>query len=96
MARTAIGYAADVNLVETILVYAVIPGAIYGVVGLITNRSKFAGRPRYRSGQPWEHAPLWWSANPDGVGAVQRHHGPEGAIPSLGGSTVGGGARGNW
>lgn len=96
MGRAGIRYAADVNVVETILVYAAIPGAIYGAVGLITNRSKFSGRPRYRSGQAWDYPPMWWSANPDGVGAITRHDGAQGAaIPALGGST-GGGARGNW
>jgi hypothetical protein len=93
---TDIGYAAGVNLVETILVYAAIPGAIYGAVGLITNRSKFAGRPRYRPGQAWEYPPMWWSANPAGVGHTHADA-PDAGIPVVAGaSTVGGGARGNW
>jgi hypothetical protein len=96
--RTTIGYAAAVNLVETILVFAVIPFAIYGVVGLATLRSKFAGTPRYRSGQPWEHPPMWWSANPDGVGSSHLvtggHSGADSAAPS--GTTARGGASGNW
>ena len=94
MGRTAIGYAAAVNIVETILVFAVIPLAIYGAVGLSTLRSKFAGAPRYRSGQPWEHPPMWWSANPDGVGADHRHTVADSAAPS--GTTARGGASGNW
>jgi hypothetical protein len=82
-------------LVETILVFAVIPLAIYGVVSLLTLRSKFAGAPRYRPGQPWEYPPLWWSANPEGVGDTHGHGGSENA-PATGAATARGGARGNW
>lgn len=84
-----------VNVVETILVYAVIPGAIYFVVGAATLRKKFSGTPRYRPGQPWEYPAMWWTANPDGVGAG---HGPAvdvNAAPA-GASTAAGGARGKW
>jgi hypothetical protein len=85
-----------VKLVETILVFAVIPLAIYGAVGLATLRSKFAGTPRYRSGQPWEYPPMWWSANPEGAGASHRHTGAESTEQSGTSSTARGGARGNW
>jgi hypothetical protein len=96
MGRTAIGYAAAVNLVETILVFAVIPLVIYGAVGLATLRAKFAGTPRYRSGQPWEHPPMWWSANPEGLGAAHEHAGVQNTVPSSTSSTARGGASGNW
>ncbi|KAA9160860.1 hypothetical protein FPZ12_015695 [Amycolatopsis acidicola] len=78
------------NIVETILVYALIPGAIYGVVALVTLRSKFAGTPRYRPGQPWEYAPMWWSGNPDGIGAHRQVTSGQTA------GTAAGGARGSW
>ncbi|OZM71577.1 hypothetical protein CFN78_18765 [Amycolatopsis antarctica] len=81
------------NIVETILVFALIPLAIYGAFSLGTLRSKFAGTPRYRPGQEWEHPPLWWSANPDGVGARDT------AAPDAAGAgrpTARGGARGSW
>ncbi|MCG8917098.1 hypothetical protein L6E12_15005 [Actinokineospora sp. PR83] len=55
--------------VETVLVLAVIPLAIYGVIALLTLREKFARSPRYRPGQEWEHPPVWWTANPGGLGA---------------------------
>ncbi|MFD9896444.1 hypothetical protein ACFWY9_44445 [Amycolatopsis sp. NPDC059027] len=84
------------NLVETILVFAVIPLAIYGVVGLATLRTKFAGTPRYRPGQPWEYPAMWWSANPDGVGSGHRHAGADNAAPADGAPTAAGGARGSW
>lgn len=79
------------NILETILVYAAIPLAIYGVCALATLRSKLASSPRYRPGQPWEYPPMWWSANPEGVGGPASAEG-ETAAPSK----VRGGARGNW
>ncbi|WP_142003504.1 hypothetical protein [Amycolatopsis cihanbeyliensis] len=89
------------NIVETILVFALIPLAIYGACALATMRSKAAGRTRYRPGQPWEYPPLWWSANPEGVGDVQVHTvsaagAPAGSAEQPTRSTVRGGARGNW
>lgn len=78
-----------VSVVQTILVYAVIPLAIYGLVALLTLRDKFARAPRYRPGQSWDYAPVWWTANPGGADAV----------PTGGGkarSTAKGGARGSW
>ncbi|MPZ83144.1 MAG: hypothetical protein GEV28_23235 [Actinophytocola sp.] len=82
------------NVVETILVYAVIPLAIYGVVALLTLRDKVARTPRYRPGQPWDYPAVWWTANPAGVGAQVA------AVPSGGAKsskrTAKGGARGSW
>ncbi|WP_158880581.1 hypothetical protein [Amycolatopsis anabasis] len=80
------------NIVETILVFALIPLAIYGVVSLITLRSKFAGAPRYRPGQPWEHPPVWWSGNPEGIGDRHAESGDGADAPVQ----VAGGARGSW
>jgi hypothetical protein len=79
-----------VTIVETILVFALIPGAIYGVVALLTLRSKFAGTPRYRPGQPWEYPPMWWSGNPEGIGAHRQVNSGEAS------GTAVGGARGSW
>ncbi|WP_091673413.1 hypothetical protein [Amycolatopsis marina] len=79
------------NMVETILVFALIPLAIYGAVSLATLRSKFSGAQRYRPGQPWEHPPQWWSANPEGVGTSRIQPAADGT-----GTTAKGGARGNW
>ncbi|WP_216216124.1 aa3-type cytochrome oxidase subunit CtaJ [Amycolatopsis aidingensis] len=89
------------NIVETILVFALIPLAIYGACALATMRSRFAGKPRYRPGQPWEYPPLWWSANPEGVGDVRVHTvsaegEPVEPAERPARSTVRGGARGNW
>ncbi|PRX48720.1 hypothetical protein B0I33_104538 [Prauserella shujinwangii] len=77
------------NIVETILVFVGIPLAIYGVCALATLRSKLAGSPRYRPGQPWEYPPMWWSAHPDGVAQPAAAEGPSPSKDR-------GGARGNW
>ena len=82
------------NIVETILVFALIPLAIYGAVSLATLRSKFAGTPRYRPGQDWDHPPLWWSANPDGVGP--RASTTSDSTATTDRSAARGGARGSW
>ncbi|HKS44476.1 MAG TPA: hypothetical protein VJT49_05060 [Amycolatopsis sp.] len=79
------------SIVETILVFALIPAAIYGVVALVTLRSKFAGTPRYRPGQAWEYPPMWWSGHPEGIGAAQS----ESTSGEQAGTAVGG-ASGNW
>lgn len=89
----ALGSLSRVNVVETILVYAVIPLAIYGVVALLTLRDKVARNPRYRPGQPWDYPPVWWTANPAGVG-VQAAAVPSGG--AKGKRTAKGGARGSW
>jgi hypothetical protein len=55
-----------VNVAETILVFAGAPLAIIAVMALLiflpAARSK---RPRYKPGQPWEHAPVWYEPHPD-------------------------------
>lgn len=89
---TPIGYPATVSMVQTILVFVIVPLAIYGAVGLITLRSKFSGGSRYRPGQEWNFAPVWWTANPKGLAAASDHAepGPEA------GAGVRGGASGRW
>lgn len=96
-----IGYAAHVSIVETVLVFAVIPLAIYGLIALGTLRSKFGSAPRYRPGQEWDYPPVWWTANPEGLAGraqtreqSQRREGADGV--GSGTSTNRGGASGNW
>jgi hypothetical protein len=84
-----------VNVVETIVVFAVIPLAIYGLAGLLTLRRRSGGASRHRSGQAWEYPAMWWSANPEGAGTAHRHAGTENSAPE-GAPTAAGGARGNW
>ena len=58
------------NVAETLLVFAGVPLAIIAVLVLLVyvpaGRNR---RPRYKPGQPWEHAPVWYEPHPE--------HGPE-------------------
>jgi hypothetical protein len=85
-----------VSVVQTILVYVLIPAAIYAVIALLTLWPKFARAPRYRPGQPWTYEPVWWSArgvvDPRQTGEASVEQTPtESSV-----STARGGARGNW
>lgn len=83
------------SVVQTILIYVLIPAAVYGLIALLTLWPKFARGPRYRPGQPWTYEPVWWSA--DGAVAPQQTGTArtEAAVdPSV--RTARGGARGNW
>jgi hypothetical protein len=85
-----------VNIGETILIFALIPAAIYGVISLLTLRSKLGGHPRYRPGQTWDHPPMWWSGNPDGIGGAHSAHAAEPVETKDASVTAAGGARGSW
>lgn len=78
-------------MLQTILVFVVIPAAIYGVLGLLTLRSKFGRNTRYRPGQPWEYEPVWFGPNPDGL----AHHSSSDDAEAPEDATLGG-ARGSW
>ena len=85
------------TVVQTLLVYVVIPAALYGVIALLTLVPKMSRAPKYRSGQEWTYDPVWWSAN---TGSADSH----GAHSSVAGDvqageavrTARGGSRGNW
>ncbi|MEV4317799.1 hypothetical protein [Actinocrispum sp. NPDC049592] len=88
------------SLVETVLVFVAIPGAIYGVVALLTLRVRASKTPRYRPGQDWDYPPVWWTANPEGAQPVPVVAGDAGdtvAEDSASNTrTAWGGARGSW
>lgn len=84
------------NIGETILIFALIPAVIYGVISLLTLRSKLTGTPRYRPGQAWEYPPMWWRGNPDGIGGAHSAHAAEPVANEDSGVTAAGGARGSW
>ncbi|MDT0276514.1 aa3-type cytochrome oxidase subunit CtaJ [Blastococcus goldschmidtiae] len=62
------------TVVETILVFAVVPLAVVLVLALMTlgpgarNR-----RPRYKPGQPWNHDPIWYEPHPEATGHGGGH-----------------------
>ncbi len=88
------------SVLETVLVFVVIPLALYGVITLMTLWPKFARGPRYRPGQEWEHEPVWWAGNPDGItaGEVALRHAAESEneVVEKPVRTARGGARGSW
>ena len=55
-------------------------------------------RARYKSGQPWEHAPIWYEPHPDGVAAGHGGRTPAGRRAGCRDASAGplGGARGTW
>jgi hypothetical protein len=87
-----------VTVAETILVFAGIPLAIIALLAVLTLRpAKGQKRLRYKPGQPWEHAPVWYEPHPDGLGA--GHGARDGHAAIAGGSRSAGplgGARGTW
>lgn len=76
------------SVFETVLVFVVAPAALYAAIALLAAAPRLRRRPRYRSGQPWTHDPLWWTANPVGaqLPAAAEHLTPG----------TKGGARGSW
>jgi hypothetical protein len=83
-----------VTVAETILVFAGAPLAVILVLVLLTfGPAARHRRPRYKPGQPWDHAPVWFEPHPEGPG----HGGAAaaiGAAPQPAGPL--GGARGTW
>ena len=82
------------NVAETILVFAGIPLAIIAVMALLIFVPGGRKRTRYKSGQPWEHAPIWYEPHPDHTPAAG--HGDTKAITSSVSAGPLGGARGTW
>jgi hypothetical protein len=88
-----------VTVVQTLLVFVVIPAAIYGVIALLVMVPKMSRTPKYRSGQEWTYDPVWWSANTGGAGSHGAHADSSVAADAQAGDpvrTARGGARGNW
>jgi hypothetical protein len=86
-----------VTVAETILVFAGAPLLVILVLAALVFLPGGRKRPRYKSGQPWEHAPIWYEPHPDGPAGHGSHAALE-AGNSAHASTGGplGGARGTW
>ena len=87
------------TVVQTLLVFVVIPAALYGVIALLVMVPRMSRNPKYRSGQEWTYDPVWWSANTGGGGA----HADSADSPLTADAKTGepvrsarGGSRGNW
>jgi hypothetical protein len=77
------------SVIETVLIYGVIPLAVFllfAALTLLPGRGK--ERTKYRPGQPWTAQPVWYEPHPDASGAVGGHGGDAHAdghhAPSLG------------
>lgn len=84
------------TVLETLLVLAVIPAAIYGLIALVVLWPRLAHRPRYRAGQEWNFPPVFWVANPTGVSTTSPPVGEADTGEDAQLNTARGGARGNW
>lgn len=86
------------TVAETILVFAGGPLIIILVLALLTIAPGVRNRrPRYKPGQPWDHAPVWYEPHPDAA-AHGGGHGDGHAAITAGAKPAGpiGGARGTW
>jgi hypothetical protein len=66
-----------VSVVETILIFAVIPLAVVLLFALLTLVPGRVKKARYKPGQAWEHPPVWWEPHPAGGSAAGGHDGPQ-------------------
>jgi hypothetical protein len=76
-------------VIETVLIYGVIPLAVFLVLAAVTvlpGRGK--EKTKYRPGQPWTAKPVWWEPHPDTPGVAGGHgddaHGADHHAPGLG------------
>jgi hypothetical protein len=74
------------SVLQTLLIYVGIPGAIFLAVVVIVSATSSSRGPRYRPGLGWWAAPVWFNGPDDADSAVRR------AEPTTGG----GGASARW
>jgi hypothetical protein len=87
-----------VSVAETILVFVGGPLIVIAVLAALTLRpAKGQKRLRYKPGQPWEHAPIWYEPHPDtpGIGHGDGHAAIAAAPHPVSAGPLGG-ARGTW
>ena len=80
------------SVMETVLIYGVVPLAVFVILAaltLIPGRDK--EKTKYRPGQPWTAPPVWYEPHPDTHGAAGGHgddhgddHGDGAHRPGLG------------
>lgn len=84
-----------VSPMTTFLLYGVTSIGGIGLIAAMTLVRPSSRGARYRSGDAWDHEPLWWMGNPRGSGVA----GPTvEAVPAGAAAehTARGGARGTW
>ena len=76
-----------VPVAETLLIYLVIPVAIVLVMAALIFIPGGRRRPRWKSGQAWNHEPVWYEPHPEGAGGGHGEtHGAGHAALESGGS----------
>ncbi|MGY1740129.1 MULTISPECIES: aa3-type cytochrome oxidase subunit CtaJ [unclassified Blastococcus] len=66
------------SVVETILIFAVIPLAVVALFALLTLVPGRTKKARYKPGQAWEYPPVWWEPHPlHGPAAGSHDSGPK-------------------
>lgn len=77
------------SVAETLLVYVAIPLAIVLFFAALTLGPGVRTRHRWKSGQPWEHEPVWFEPHPESTGGHGSGHGEEhDGHAALGGATA--------
>lgn len=93
------------SVVQTILVFVVIPVTVVGVMAVLLWGPGLAQAPRYRPGRDWPYEPVWYAPHPlavldivedDSPARAQLTAGSGSTMRPAGGSTAAGGARGTW
>ena len=81
-----------VTIAETVIIYGAIPFGALALLGLMTMLRKPTKTAKYKPGRPWEHEPVWWSANPEGLPDRVDNN----SLAAPGTDVIGGGARATW
>ena len=72
------------SIVQTVLIFAVVPGAIVAAFALaVFGASSARQQVRYRPGRPWQFAPVWYVPHPE----VEQPTTPESERAALLGSS---------
>jgi hypothetical protein len=81
------------SIVETVLVFVGIPGAIIGVITFAVYGKAMLHQPnRYRPGRPWPYEAAWFVPHPDAVvpepsGHLQVEAGASTTTTAIGGAS---------
>jgi hypothetical protein len=75
-----------VSVAATLLVYLVIPLGIVLVLAALVFIPGGRRRPRWKSGQAWDHEPVWYEPHPEATGGHGEAPGGDHAAIGAGGS----------
>ena len=74
------------NVAETLIVFVGAPLAVVALLALLIFLPGGRKRPRYKSGQSWDHEPVWYEPHPEhtpaGAHGTPGHDGQTKAIGS--------------